>query len=255
MALAIPPLIRRGLSRIIPARSRKSSIASASSVSRSSRSRAAEPMPGILPLRCRSGCDIVAHARSHRRGSGGNPVCTADPAALEAGLAQQVGAPRVFWAMPEGGVAAEVPGFIDRPADEGAHASSSPDSAAMRAAWRASRRLLRCARAGLGFPRACVLLLRRGDKLVPPAQGEYWAGKVAGKVTFRRYPGEGHDVQYRHWTSCCSMLRAMVIARWCAGAARHSSRRVWSIRQGFGGRNAGRLCMADRALNCHDAMH
>jgi hypothetical protein len=50
-----------------------------------------------------------------------------------------------------------------------------------------------------GFPAPAFFTYGEADPLVPPAQGEYWAGKVAGKVTFRRYPGEGHDVQYRHW--------------------------------------------------------
>ena len=49
-------------------------------------------------------------------------VCGADQAQLEATLAPQVGAPRVWWDLPAGGVAAAVRGFADRAADEGARA-------------------------------------------------------------------------------------------------------------------------------------
>jgi len=130
----------------------------------------------------------------------GNPVCTADPAALEVGLAQQVGAPRVFWAMPEGGVAAKVPGFIDRAADEGAHAYFiAGQRGDARGVAREYKGFCDAPAPVSAFPAPAFFYYGEADKLVPPAQGEFWAGKVAGKVTFRRYPGEGHDVQYRHW--------------------------------------------------------
>jgi pimeloyl-ACP methyl ester carboxylesterase len=129
-----------------------------------------------------------------------NPVCTADPAALEAGLAQQVGAPRVFWEMPKDGVAAKVPGFTDRTADEGAHAFFiAGQRGDARGVAREYRRFCEASAAVAALPAPAFFYYGEADKLVPPAQGEFWAGKVAGKVTFRRYPGEGHDVQYRHW--------------------------------------------------------
>ena len=129
-----------------------------------------------------------------------NPVCTADPAALEAMLAKQVGAPREFWAMPPDGVAAHVPGFADRASDEGAHAYFiAGQHGDARAVAREYRRFCDAPAPVAAFPAPAFFTYGEADKLVPPAQGEYWAGKVAGKVTFRRYPGEGHDVQYRHW--------------------------------------------------------
>jgi len=130
----------------------------------------------------------------------GNPVCTADPAALEAGLAKQVGAPRVFWEMPADGVSAKVPGFTDRTADEGAHAFFiAGQHGDARGVAREYRRFCDAPAAVSAFPAPAFFYYGEADPLVPPAQGEFWAGKVAGKVTFRRYPGEGHDVQYRHW--------------------------------------------------------
>lgn len=130
----------------------------------------------------------------------GNPVCAADPAALEAGLARQVGAPRVFWAMPPGGVVAKVPGFADRAADEGAHAYFiAGQNGDARGVAREYRRFCDAPAPVTAFPAPAYFTYGEADPLVPPAQGEYWAARVSGKVTFRRYPGEGHDVQYRHW--------------------------------------------------------
>jgi pimeloyl-ACP methyl ester carboxylesterase len=127
-------------------------------------------------------------------------VCKADDAQLKAGLAQQVGAPRVFWAMPKDGVAAKGPGFTDRTADEGARAFFiAGQRGDVRGAAREYRRFCDAPAAVSAFPAPAFFYYGEADPLVPPAQGEFWAGKVAGKVTFRRYPGEGHDVQYRHW--------------------------------------------------------
>ena len=129
-----------------------------------------------------------------------SPVCKADAATLEAMLGQQVGAPRTFWAMPPEGVAAKVPGFADRAADEGAHAYFiAGQHGDARAVAREYHRFCDAPAAVAAFPAPAYFYYGEADKLVPPAQGEYWAARVAGKVTFRRYPGEGHDVQYRHW--------------------------------------------------------
>ncbi len=129
-----------------------------------------------------------------------NPVCAADPAALEASLAKQVGEPRVFWAMPSDGIVAKVPGFADRAADEGAHAYFiAGQRGDARGVAREYRRFCDAPAPVSAFPAPSFFYYGEADPLVPPSQGEFWASKVAGKVTFRRYPGEGHDVQYRHW--------------------------------------------------------
>ncbi len=129
-----------------------------------------------------------------------NPVCKADAATLEAMLAKQVGAPREFWAMPPDGVAAKVNGFADRAADEGAHAYFiAGQHGDARAVAREYHRFCDAPAPVAAFPAPAYFYYGEADKLVPPSQGDFWASKVAGKVTFRRYPGEGHDVQYRHW--------------------------------------------------------
>lgn len=127
-------------------------------------------------------------------------VCGADQAQLEATLAPQVGAPRVWWDLPAGGVAAAVTGFADRAADEGARAFFiAGQHGDARGVAREYKRFCDAPAAVAAFPAPAFFYYGEADKLVPPSQGEFWAGKVAGKVTFRRYPGEGHDVQYRHW--------------------------------------------------------
>ncbi len=129
-----------------------------------------------------------------------SPICAADGAALRAGLAELVGAPRVFWAMPPEGVAAKVPGFVERAADEGARAFFiAGQRGNVRGVAREYRRFCETPAPVSDFPAPAFFYYGEADPLVPPSQGDFWASKVKAKVTFRRYPGEGHDVQYRHW--------------------------------------------------------
>ncbi len=129
-----------------------------------------------------------------------SPACAADDTTLRDGLAAQVGAPRVFWAMPPEGVASKVPGFVDRTADEGARAFFiAGQRGDVRGVVREYRRFCDAPAPVAAFPAPAYFYYGEADRLVPPSQGDYWASKVAAKVTFRRYPGEGHDVQYRHW--------------------------------------------------------
>jgi pimeloyl-ACP methyl ester carboxylesterase len=126
--------------------------------------------------------------------------CSVDEVALAKALAPQVQAPRVWWDMPKDGVSARVRGFADRTADEGAHAffiaGQMGDPRGMAAE---SKRFCQPPGDASKFTGPSFFYYGEADPLVPPSHGEYWAGKVRGKVTFRRYPGEGHDVQYRHW--------------------------------------------------------
>ncbi len=38
-----------------------------------------------------------------------------------------------------------------------------------------------------------------GDDLVPPVHAQRWQHALVNVAALRRYEGEGHDVQYRHW--------------------------------------------------------
>lgn len=126
--------------------------------------------------------------------------CSLDEATLAKALAPQVQAPRVWWDMPKDGVSAKVRGFADRTADEGAHAffiaGQMGDPRGMAAE---SKRFCQPPADASKFSGPSFFYYGEADPLVPPSHGEFWAGKVKGAVTFRRYPGEGHDVQYRHW--------------------------------------------------------
>jgi hypothetical protein len=102
--------------------------------------------------------------------------------------------------MPKDSVAAKVAGFTDRAADEGAHAYFiAGQHGDARGVAREYKRFCDAPAAVSAFPAPAFFYYGEADPLVPPSQGEFWANKVAGKVIFRRYPGEGHDVQYRHW--------------------------------------------------------
>ena len=131
---------------------------------------------------------------------GNRQSCSADEPTLVKALAPQVQAPRVWWDLPKDGVSAKVRGFADRTADEGAHAffiaGQMGDPRGMAAE---SKRFCQPPGDASKYRGPSFFYYGEADPLVPPSHGEYWASKVKGKVTFRRYPGEGHDVQYRHW--------------------------------------------------------
>jgi non-heme chloroperoxidase len=132
--------------------------------------------------------------------SRGGERCSLDAAKMQALLEPQVRAPRVWWDMPKDGVSAKVRGFADRTADEGAHAffiaGQMGDARGM-----AAESLRFCAPPAdvSAYTGPSYFYYGEADPLVPPSHGEYWASRVKGPTTFRRYPGEGHDVQYRHW--------------------------------------------------------
>lgn len=129
-----------------------------------------------------------------------SPRCKADHATIAAQFDPQVSAPRVWWEMPKDGVSAHVRGFDDQTADEGARAFFI-------AGQRGDTRGIASEAKRYCEPPANVSALTapayfyygESDPLVPPSQGQFWASKIKGAVTFRSYPGEGHDVQYRHW--------------------------------------------------------
>ncbi|HEX4848035.1 MAG TPA: alpha/beta hydrolase [Novosphingobium sp.] len=133
--------------------------------------------------------------------AGGNVErCKADEAALAAQLGPQITAPRIWWDMPDDGVASKVRGFDDRTADEGARSAfMGGQMGDARGVAREYKRVCDPAADVSAFKGPAYFYYGEADKAVPPEQGRYWASQVKGKVTFRSYPGEGHDVQYRHW--------------------------------------------------------
>ena len=127
-------------------------------------------------------------------------ACGVDQATLEAQLAPQVQAPRIWWEMPRDGVAAHVRGFDDRTADEGARAFFiAGQKGDTRGVAREYKRFCDAPAQINGLKAPAYFYYGMADKLVPPSHGAFWGKQVDGKVTYRTYPGEGHDVQYRHW--------------------------------------------------------
>lgn len=126
--------------------------------------------------------------------------CQQDEATFAAQLAPQVAAPRVWWDMPKDGVSAHVPGFTDRTADEGARAFFiAGQKGDARGVAREYKRFCAPPADVSALSAPAYFYYGEADPAVPPLHGQYWASKVKGTVTFRSYPGEGHDVQYRHW--------------------------------------------------------
>ncbi|MDQ6730869.1 MAG: alpha/beta hydrolase, partial [Actinomycetota bacterium] len=42
------------------------------------------------------------------------------------------------------------------------------------------------------------------DAVVPRVHAEAWRAALPGPVSWREYPGEGHEVPYRHWDDVLS---------------------------------------------------
>lgn len=126
--------------------------------------------------------------------------CQQDETAFAAALGPQVAAPRVWWDMPKHGVSAHVRGFTDRTADEGARAFFiAGQKGDPRGVAREYKRFCEPAADVTALRAPAYFYYGEADPVVPPSHGQYWASKVKGTATFRSYPGEGHDVQYRHW--------------------------------------------------------
>ena len=129
-----------------------------------------------------------------------SPRCKADLAAIVELYGPQVSAPRVWWEMPKDGVAAYVRGFDDRTADEGARAFFiAGQKGDTRGIASEAKRYCEPPADVSALSASAYFYYGEADPLVPPSHGQFWASKVKGAVTFRSYPGEGHDVQYRHW--------------------------------------------------------
>ncbi len=128
-------------------------------------------------------------------------TCQAALPEVAKGLASTIQNPEAWWHYPPTSPTAHIPGFADRAYDEGARAffirgqmgDPLPEAAEM-------RRYCDPALPPLTALKAPMFTYYGGsDPLVVPANGAWWRKSTGGPVTERAYPGEGHDVQYRHW--------------------------------------------------------
>jgi non-heme chloroperoxidase len=107
--------------------------------------------------------------------------------------------PSTFWQLPSGSPLRRVPGFLDAANLEGVRALGRDGRAAQALAheWQLLRTEPLPDMAWVTAP--AYLYWGTDDDVVLPAHVERWRRALHGSVTLRRYSGEGHDVQYRHW--------------------------------------------------------
>lgn len=126
--------------------------------------------------------------------------CKVPLADLAKVIAPQVQNPQSWWGFPPNSPTFRIPGFSDRAYEEGARTffirgqmgDATPEAAEM---------LRYCGPApDVSKVTAPVYIFQGGaDPLVTIDQAEYWRTHFPNVAAFRVYPGEAHDVQYRHW--------------------------------------------------------
>jgi non-heme chloroperoxidase len=109
--------------------------------------------------------------------------------------------PVAWWRFPADSAVHRIPGFVDATIEEATRAAfargrdQAPDGLAQAFAFYRDSPL-----PGLDAVRAPAFLYwGTADRLVPTAHLERWRAALPDVREVRVYPGEGHDVQYRHW--------------------------------------------------------
>jgi pimeloyl-ACP methyl ester carboxylesterase len=131
--------------------------------------------------------------------------CDLNTQQLSKALAPTVVNPQIWWGFPDNSATRTIPGFADRAYDEGARAffirgqmgDAAPEAAEMQRYCHARLADLGAALAKVTAP--VFTYYGTADHTVTPANAQFWQKRLGGPVTVREYPGEGHDVQYRHW--------------------------------------------------------
>lgn len=109
--------------------------------------------------------------------------------------------PEAWWRYPPSSAVHRIPGFVESVAEEAALSrfartgDPAPPGLAHALAFYAEALLPDLG--GLNAP--SFLFWGDADEVVPPAHLERWKGVLPQVAAVRVYPGEGHDVQYRHW--------------------------------------------------------
>jgi pimeloyl-ACP methyl ester carboxylesterase len=139
------------------------------------------------------------------RAVGDSINCDLKPAQVAKALGPTIDNPQIWWGFPDTSPTHAIPGFSDRAYDEGARAffirgqmgDAAPEAAEMQRYCHANLADLAPALAKVTAPVFTYYGL--ADHTVAPANALFWQTRLSGPVTPREYPGEGHDVQYRHW--------------------------------------------------------
>ena len=130
----------------------------------------------------------------------GDMLCKLGTEQLTGIMKSQVQNPRTWWGFGKDSPTHQIPGFADRAYEEGARAffvrgqmgDPAPEVAEI---------LRYCGPvADISAVKAPAFIYQgTSDPLVTMASAEYWRDHFPNLAEMRVYPGEGHDVQYRHW--------------------------------------------------------
>jgi pimeloyl-ACP methyl ester carboxylesterase len=107
--------------------------------------------------------------------------------------------PSAFWGFPADSPVHRIPGFDEAAAAEGVRGlgRDGRGAAALAHEWRLLSGAPLPPLDGVSAP--AYLYWGTDDEVVPSAHAGAWREALGGEVVLRRYVGEAHDVQYRHW--------------------------------------------------------
>jgi non-heme chloroperoxidase len=129
-----------------------------------------------------------------------DPLCKLSAGALSAAVRPQVQNPHEWWAFPANSPTHDIPGFSDRAYDEGARAFFIRGQMGDPAPQAAELQRYCGPVADVGAVKAPTFIYQgTADPLVPMQSAEYWRAHFPNIARMRVYPGEAHDIQYRHW--------------------------------------------------------
>jgi pimeloyl-ACP methyl ester carboxylesterase len=129
-----------------------------------------------------------------------DPICRTPAAALAAAVRPSVQNPKSWWAFPANSPTRVIPGFADTAYDEGARAFFIRGQMGDPAPQVAELQRYCGPLADLAGVKAPAFIYQgTADPLVTTQSAEYWRAHFPNVARMRTYPGEAHDIQYRHW--------------------------------------------------------
>jgi pimeloyl-ACP methyl ester carboxylesterase len=162
-----------------------------------------EAAAALMPERVVSLHYAAAYSYAEARPLGSCLTLMKDKSQFVASLTSTIRQPKVWWNLGPDTSANRIPGFQDAANGEGARAffvrGQMGDSAPA-----VHEMELLCQTPAPAQPSAIeaplFMYYGEADKIVPSAHAEFWTRHYPkSPQTLRLYPGEGHDVQYRHW--------------------------------------------------------
>ena len=129
-----------------------------------------------------------------------DPICRTPATALAGAVKPSVQNPHVWWAFPPNSPTPAIPGFADTAYDEGARAFFIRGQMGDPAPQVAELQRYCGTLADVSAVQAPAFIYQgTADPLVTVQSAEYWRAHFPNVARMRTYPGEGHDIQYRHW--------------------------------------------------------